>query len=45
MPVCSSGVMFGPYTVPNGVGMGVPPASALPPRLVWQAMQLPASAR
>ncbi|CFN65497.1 Uncharacterised protein [Bordetella pertussis] len=26
MPVSASGVMFGPYKVPNGVGMGVPPA-------------------
>src|SRR5258705_13666412 len=31
--------------VPNGVGTGRPPAKALPPRTVWQSLQLPIAAR
>src|ERR1700754_3633846 len=31
--------------VPNGVGTGRPPAKALPPRTVWQSLQLPSAAR
>src|SRR5262245_27150210 len=45
MPVSLSGVMFGVNSVPNGVGIGSPPAYCLPPRTVWQARQSPTSAR
>src|ERR1700689_2054690 len=30
---------------PNGVGTGNPPAKDLPPRVVWQSLQLPIAAR
>src|SRR3954454_2225835 len=30
--------------VPNGVGTGKPPAKALPPRTLWQSLQLPIAA-
>src|SRR3954447_11488597 len=30
--------------VPNGVGTGRPPAKFLPPRTVWQSLQLPIAA-
>ena len=45
MPVFTSGVMLEPNTVPNGVSIARPPAYGAPPRIVWQAMQLPARAR
>ena len=31
--------------MPNGVGTGRPPAKFLPPRTVWQSLQLPIAAR
>jgi len=34
----------GAETVPNGVSIARPPAYGAPPRIVWQAMQLPARA-
>src|SRR6476660_2426331 len=37
--------MFEEKMVPNGVGTGKPPAKALPPRTVWQSLQLPIAAR
>ena len=30
--------------MPNGVGTGSPPAKSLPPRTVWQSLQLPIAA-
>src|ERR1700722_9501580 len=45
MPVSASGVIFHGYIVTNGVGTGRPPAKALPPRTVWQSLQLPSAAR
>ena len=30
--------------MPNGVGTGSPPAKFLPPRTVWQSLQLPIAA-
>jgi hypothetical protein len=33
------------YTPPKGVSMRRPPAKGVPPRVVWQAMQLPAKAK
>src|SRR5437660_6694708 len=44
-PVSASGVIFDEKIVPNGVGTGRPPAKALPPRTVWQSLQLPIAAR
>src|SRR5271163_3927586 len=37
--------MLDVYSVPNGVGIGKPPAKSLPSGAVWQAMQSPARAR
>src|SRR5438132_2672454 len=37
--------MFDEKIVPNGVGTGRPPAKFLPPRTVWQSLQLPIAAR
>src|SRR5271163_1397377 len=37
--------MLDVYSVPNGVGIGRPPAKSLPSGAVWQAMQSPARAR
>src|SRR3981189_1576070 len=37
--------MFEEKIVPNGVGTGRPPAKLLPPRTVWQSLQLPIAAR
>src|SRR5271157_3609290 len=45
MPVSRSGEMLDVYSVPNGVGIGRPPANSAPPGFVWQAMQSPARAR
>src|SRR5262249_50000341 len=45
IPVATSGVMFGPSSVPNGVSSAAPPANGLPPGAVWQPMQSPATAR
>src|ERR1700730_11483923 len=45
IPVSASGVMFEEKIVPNGVGTGTPPAKSLPPRTVWQSLQLPMAAR
>src|SRR6476661_681469 len=36
--------MFEEKMVPNGVGTGSPPAKFLPPRTVWQSLQLPIAA-
>ncbi len=45
IPVSASGVIFEEKMVPNGVGTGSPPAKSLPPRTVWQSLQLPIAAR
>src|ERR1019366_10760122 len=45
IPVSASGVIFEEKIVPNGVGTGRPPAKSLPPRTVWQSLQLPIAAR
>src|SRR6266481_9221872 len=45
IPVSPSGVMLEEKIVPNGVGTGRPPAKLLPPRTVWQSLQLPIAAR
>src|SRR5439155_686394 len=45
IPVSASGVMLEEKIVPNGVGTGRPPAKFLPPRTVWQSLQLPIAAR
>src|SRR3954471_18401445 len=45
IPVSASGVMLEEKIVPNGVGTGSPPAKFLPPRTVWQSLQLPIAAR
>src|SRR6516225_9845885 len=45
IPVATSGVIFGPSSVPNGVSSAAPPANGLPPGTVWQPMQSPATAR
>ena len=37
-------MIFDEKIVPNGVGTGRPPANALPPRNVWQLLQLPMAA-
>ena len=44
MPVCGSGVILLPNTVPNGVGTATPPAQAAPSCVLWQAAQLPIAA-
>src|ERR1019366_4137694 len=44
IPVSASGVIFEEKMVPNGVGTGRPPAKDLPPRTVWQSLQLPIAA-
>src|ERR1700752_2935278 len=36
--------MLAENTVPNGVGTASPPAKLLPPRIVWQELQLPVAA-
>src|SRR6202011_1264761 len=43
--VASSVVIFEEKIVPTGVGTGSPPAKSLPPRTVWQSLQLPMAAR
>ena len=45
MPVSLSGVMFGVYSVPNGVLNARPPAKRLPSSVVWQDSQSAASER
>src|SRR5258708_10517075 len=45
IPVSASAVIFDEKIVPNGVGTGSPPAKFLPPRTVWQSLQLPIAAR
>jgi len=45
IPVSVSGVMLEEKIVPNGVGTGRPPVKLLPPRTVWQSLQLPVAAR
>src|SRR5215469_8848829 len=45
MPVSWSGVMLGATTLPNGVGIGSPPAKSWPPGLVWHPAQSPTTAR
>src|SRR6266853_1204138 len=45
IPVSASGVILEEKIVPNGVGTGSPPAKFLPPRTVWQSLQLPIAAR
>src|SRR3569833_258653 len=45
MPVSGSGVIFGEYSVPKGVGIGRLPEKIFWPGMVWQAMQSPACAR
>src|SRR4030081_3607417 len=45
IPVSASGVIFEEKIVPNGVGTGSPPAKSLPPRTVWQSLQLPMAAK
>src|SRR5262249_34884013 len=42
--VSGSGVILDENTTPNGVGTGRPPAKFLPPRTVWQLLQLPIAA-
>src|SRR5580700_4258848 len=44
IPVSGSGVILEEKIVPNGVGTGKPPAKLLPPRTVWQSLQLPIAA-
>src|SRR5229473_5784594 len=44
IPVSASGVMLEEKIVPKGVGTGSPPAKFLPPRTVWQSLQLPIAA-
>src|SRR5579872_6874812 len=45
IPVFESGVIFVPYTIPNGVFTPYPPANGCPPARVWQEAQCPAVAR